>query len=96
MDNVDGVDGDNTKAISITEEVNAITINITNLILLYKLGKIIRHHVEKLECCKDFPTLNSLFAGNCSSAAIEVNKKNGISFSTKPKIKLNPNSSGIR
>ena len=95
MDKVDGVEGANNTAISITEEVKAITINITNLILLYKLGNINNHHVEKFECCKDFPILNILFAGNCSMAAIEANKKNGTSLSINPNIKDNPYSSGI-
>ena len=90
MDNVLGVVGARIKAISITEEEKAITINITNLILWYIIGNSNSHQVEKTECCKDLPTLNIFLDGNCSKAAIEVNKKKGISLRVNPKIKDSP------
>ena len=96
MDNVLGVVGARIKAISITEEEKAMTINITNFIRWYIIGNNNNHQVENVECCKDLPTLNIFLDGNCSKAAIEVNKKKGISLSVNPKIKDKPYWSGMR
>ena len=91
---VDGVDGAKSRDISKTEAAKAMTIKTINLILLYINGNNKMHQIEKVECCKDFPTLRKFLAPNCSIADIETSIKKGISFKTNPSIKKKPYSSG--
>ena len=90
MAKVDGVDGASNNDMSTTDAANAITINTTNLSFLYINGNINMHQVEKLWCWSDLPTLNNWLAGNCSNEDKESNKKKGVSFKRRPKIRNIP------
>ena len=90
MAKVDGVDGASNNDMSTTDAANAMTINTTNLSFLYINGNINMHQVEKLWCWRDLPTLSNWLAGNCSNADKESNKKKGVSFKRRPKIKNIP------
>ena len=93
-DRVEGVDGAKSKAISTTDDENAIIINTTSLIFLYMIGNININQEEKLECWNDFPKSKIFVEENSLKADKDTKMRKGISFNIRPNIKKKPYSSG--